>query len=263
MFFEYPNIDPVIFSIGPIALRWYSLAYVIGIAGGAYYIDQLNKKPPIFANFKAMDDLLVWGILGIILGGRLGYVLFYNGAYYLEYPLEALQIWQGGMSFHGGLMGVIAAVYFFCRKKNIPFLGVTDLCAAAAPIGLALGRVANFINGELYGRVTDARIGMVFPGGGPLPRHPSQLYEAALEGVVLFIVLYIAIRKGARHSLGMLSGLFLCGYSLARIIIEYFREPDVQLGFIFADSITMGQILSVPMFFLGLFLIYRSRFHQL
>lgn len=263
MFFSYPEIDPIIFSIGPLAIRWYSLAYVIGIAGGGMYIDYLNKKAPSYPQFKALDDLLVWAIAGIILGGRLGYVIFYNGAYYLQYPLEALQIWQGGMSFHGGLTGLTIAIFLFSRKREIPFLALTDFCAAAAPIGLAFGRVANFINGELYGRVTDAPIGMVFPHAGSLPRHPSQLYEAALEGVVLFIVLFYAAKKGARHALGLLSGLFLCGYAIARIIIEYFREPDAQLGFIFADFITMGQILSLPMLLLGLYLIHYSRTHRI
>lgn len=263
MFFSYPEIDPVLISIGPFAIRWYSLAYVVGILGGAYYVDWLNKKPPVLKNFSAMDDLIVWSIFGIILGGRLGYVLFYNAEFYLHYPLEALKVWQGGMSFHGGLAGLILAVYWFCKKKSVPFLAVTDLCAAAAPIGLALGRVANFINGELYGRVTDSPMGMVFPTGGALPRHPSQLYEAALEGVVLFLILLIVARKGARHYAGLMSGIFLIGYGVSRIIVEYFREPDAQLGFIIGDLITMGQLLSLPMCLLGIYLIIYSKKHRL
>ncbi len=263
MFLTYPEIDPVLFAIGPFAIRWYSLAYVVGIVGGAFYADYLNKQSPSFVQFKAFDDLMVWAIAGIILGGRIGYVVFYNAEFYIQHPFEALKIWQGGMSFHGGLMGVIVAVYLFSRKREVPFLAVTDLCAAAAPIGLALGRIANFINGELYGRVTDAAIGMVFPHGGALPRHPSQLYEAALEGIVLFVILYIAVKKGARHFAGMLSGLFLIGYAMARMTVEYFREPDAQLGFIIGEFITMGQLLSLPMVLLGVYLIARSKKHRL
>lgn len=259
----YPDIDPVLIAIGPFAIRWYSLAYIAGIVGGAFYVDWLNKKAPTLPEFKPFDDLMIWVIIGMILGGRLGYVFFYHAEFYLHYPLEALKLWQGGMSFHGGMTGVAIAVYLFCRKRKLPFLAVTDLCAAAAPIGLALGRVANFINGELYGRVTGAPVGMVFPYGGPLPRHPSQLYEAVLEGVVLFFILYIAAKKGARHCLGMLSGLFLCGYGVARMIVEYFREPDEQLGFIIGEFVTMGQLLSLPMVLLGIYLIIYSKTHRL
>ena len=204
---------------------------------------------------------MTWAILGTILGGRLGYVLFYNLPMYMEHPADILHIWQGGMSFHGGMLGVIIAVALYAYFQKINFLAVTDYFAAATPIGLGLGRLANFVNGELYGRVTNMPWGMVFPRGGPLPRHPSQLYEAGLEGFVLFLVLWLMIRQPQiRAKPGMISGTFLIGYALCRIIIEQFREPDAQLGFIFG-TLTMGQILSIPMILGGLWLIQNSRKH--
>lgn len=257
----YHHIDPVIFQIGSFAVRWYSLAYVTGIVLGWAIIQRLNRQPvqgaPVLMP-KAIDDMMIYAIIGIILGGRLGYVLFYKPDYYFDNPMEILHVWQGGMSFHGGLLGTIFAYYLFSRRFKLSFFAVMDLMAAVAPIGIGLGRLANFINGELYGRVTDAPLGMVFPTGGPEPRHPSQLYEATLEGLVLLILLYTLARyTRIRQYVGALSGLFLIGYSLARMTVEQFREPDVQLGFLFAH-VTMGQLLSAPMLLVGAFLIYRS-----
>lgn len=256
---SYPNIDPVLLSLGPLDIRWYSLAYVLGIILGAWYILNLNKRFTKLDQLKPFDDMLLWAILGIILGGRIGYILFYQFGYYMHYPTQIFKIWEGGMSFHGGLVGFTLAMFWYAKRQHYPFLSIMDLCAGAAPIGLFLGRIANFINGELFGRVTDASIGMVFPNGGPYPRHPSQLYEAILEGIVLFIVLFAASYSHFfKTRRGALAGLFLCGYSLARIVVEHFREPDPQLGFIVA-GITMGQLLSVPMILLGVALIFRSK----
>lgn len=257
MSIAFPNIDPVIIQLGPLAVRWYALAYVAGILLGWWYLIRLNKKDEVL-NKKALDDIIVWATLGIILGGRLGYVLFYNAEYYFTYPLEILKVWSGGMSFHGGLVGLLAAIYLLCCKEKLSFLRVMDLVACVAPIGLFFGRVANFINGELYGRVTDVAWGVVFPGGGELPRHPSQLYEALLEGLALFIimVLLIAFTK-IRKRPGALGGVFLMGYALSRSVVEFFREPDEQIGFLFHDF-TMGQLLSAPMFLIGLVMIIWS-----
>lgn len=254
----FPNIDPVLIEVGPLAIRWYSLAYVFGIVFGGFYADWLNKKPPIQKNLKVFDDFMVWAIIGIVLGGRLGYVLFYNFDYYSSHILEALKVWHGGMSFHGGFLGVIIASIIFCKKRGVNIWILFDLLACAAPIGIFLGRVANFINAELYGRVTDVSWAMVFPGGGDLPRHPSQLYEAFLEGIVLFLVLFaVANYTKLKQRIGALSGMFVAGYALSRIIIENFREPDAQIGFLFGH-ITTGQLLSFPMLIAGLGIIVYS-----
>jgi phosphatidylglycerol:prolipoprotein diacylglycerol transferase len=206
----------------------------------------------------AVDDFVTWATVGIIVGGRLGYVLFYKPGYYLYNPLEALFLWRGGMSFHGGMLGVLIAIALFARRRNIPVLALGDIIAAAAPIGLFFGRIANFINGELYGRITDSPWGMVFPHGGPLPRHPSQLYQATLEGLVLFVILAVLVhRTEIRRRQGFVGGVFLAGYAIARVIGETFREPDAHLGFIIGP-ITMGQILSLPMLLVGLYLIWSS-----
>ena len=257
---SYPHIDPVLMHLGPLAIRWYSLAYMAGILLGWWLITrEIARKPLANLSPKALDDMVAWAVVGIILGGRLGYVLFYKPAYYFEHPAQIVHVWEGGMSFHGGLIGTILAFYVFARKHNIRFFALMDLLAVAAPIGLFFGRLANFINGELYGRVTDAYVGMVFPTGGELPRHPSQLYEAALEGAVLFFVLLFLLKKTrARERTGALSGVFLIGYSFARIACEHFREPDAFLGFIYAGA-TMGQLLSLPMLALGMYLLFRSR----
>jgi phosphatidylglycerol:prolipoprotein diacylglycerol transferase len=253
----FPVIDPVAISIGPFAIRWYALAYVAGIVLGYRMVLSLCARHGQTLTQAAKDNLIVYAVLGVMLGGRVGYVLFYQSAYFFENPLEILQVWQGGMSFHGGMLGVILAFYVFARRYKIPYLSLMDKIACAAPIGLFLGRITNFINGELYGRVSDVPWAMVFPRGGPDPRHPSQIYEAALEGLMLFVLLYFVQRRtcAAQHY-GRLSGLFLVGYAIARTIAECFREPDIQIGFL-AFGITMGQVLCVPMLVLGVVLITR------
>jgi phosphatidylglycerol:prolipoprotein diacylglycerol transferase len=255
----FPNIDPVLIEIGPFALRWYALAYIAGLILGWRYVRHLAKAPPQVASSNDVDDFLVWATVGVVLGGRVGYILFYNIEYYADNPLRALEIWRGGMSFHGGMLGVILAMIMFCRRRHIPFFGFSDLVACATPIGLFLGRIANFINAELYGRPTSVPWGVIFPNGGPVPRHPSQLYQAFLEGIVLFIVLYLLWRsEWVRMRFGILSGTFLLGYGIFRIIAELFREPDLHIGFL-AFGTTMGQWLSLPMILFGAYLIFRAR----
>jgi phosphatidylglycerol:prolipoprotein diacylglycerol transferase len=254
----FPNIDPVLIEIGPFALRWYALAYIAGLILGWRYVRHLAKAPPQVASSNDVDDFLVWATVGVVLGGRLGYILFYNIEYYADNPLRALEIWRGGMSFHGGMLGVILAIIMFCRRRHIPLFGFSDLIACATPIGLFLGRIANFINAELYGRSTSVPWGVIFPNGGPVPRHPSQLYQAFLEGIVLFIVLYLLWRsEGLRMRMGLLSGAFLLSYGIFRSIAELFREPDMHIGFL-AFGTTMGQWLSLPMILLGAFLVIRA-----
>lgn len=260
MALEFPQIDPVIIQLGPLGIRWYSLAYIIGIVAGWKLIKSDMKKHPI-ANLtpSLIEDLILWAIGGIIIGGRLGYVLVYQPDHYLDHPLQILHLWEGGMSFHGGFIGFALAFFIFCRRHKISYFRLMDLMACVTPIGLCLGRLANFINGELWGRVSDAPWAMVFPHAGSLPRHPSQLYEASLEGVVLFIVLFTLLKKtNLRQRPGALCGLFVCGYALARIVCEFFREPDAQLGFLF-EGATMGQLLSAPMLLVGLFLYFRAK----
>lgn len=247
----FPEIDPVIFAIGPLAVRWYALAYIVGLVGGWGYIVWLLRRPPATMTAEAVGDFVTWAIVGVILGGRLGYVIFYNPGHFLAHPLEILALWDGGMSFHGGLAGVALAIVAFAKKRGIAVLSLADLIACAAPIGLFLGRVANFVNGELYGRPTDVPWAVAFPAGGGIGRHPSQLYEAALEGLVLFVVLLVLVRATrARWRPGLLTGVFLSGYGLARIAVEFVREPDPQLGFLFAGA-TMGQLLSLPLALAG------------
>jgi phosphatidylglycerol:prolipoprotein diacylglycerol transferase len=252
----FPDIDPVLVSIGPLAIRWYALAYIFGILLGWLYARMLIRNAALWGGPapikpEEFDDYVVWVTLGIILGGRTGYVLFYNPAHFAAHPLEILQLWSGGMSFHGGFAGCVAAVFLFARKRGISILSLGDLTCAAGPIGLFFGRLANFINGELWGRATDVPWAFVFPGGGPLPRHPSQLYEAALEGLLLFAVLAFAVRRGALRRPGLVVGLFAIVYALARSFCELFREPDAQLGFLWG-GLTMGMLLSVPLFLAGL-----------
>ncbi len=255
----FPTIDPVIIALGPIAIRWYSLAYVFGLIFGWRYMLRLAARPPGLVDRQDCDDFLLWAILGVILGGRLGYVSFYQPAYYLSNPLDILAVWRGGMSFHGGLLGVGVAVILFTRKRKIPGLAFCDVVSVAAPIGLFFGRIANFINGELFGRVTDVPGAMVFPRGGPNPRHPSQLYEATLEGLVLFAVLvFLVYRTRAMERPGTLTGASLVGYALARGAVEFVREPDAYLGFVAAGA-TMGQLLSLPLALAGLYLLWRAR----
>ena len=251
----FPSIDPVLIQIGPFAIRWYALAYIVGLVAGWRYVRRLVQRPGWQLTPLDVDDLLLYVTLGVVLGGRLGYVLFYRPGYYLSQPLEALAVWQGGMSFHGGVVGVIAAMGLFAYLRRRSFLEVGDAVVCAVPIGLFLGRIANFINGELFGRVTDVPWGMVFPHGGPEPRHPSQLYEAGLEGIALFVVLALfAWRPRDPATAGRLSGVFLIGYALARSFAELFREPDAHLGFLWA-GLTMGQLLSLPMLAVGLALV--------
>ena len=262
--FAFPAFDPVALEIGPFALRWYALAYMVGLLIGWRYCVYIGQRPPLPLSRTLFDDFLIWGALGVILGGRVGYVLFYNFADYVAHPIQVLMVWRGGMSFHGGLAGTAVAVLLYARSRKLPFFALADVVAAATPIGLFLGRIANFINGELYGRTTDVPWGVVFPApdAGPLPRHPSQLYEAALEGFLLFLVLFVLARfTGIRGRPGRLSGVFLVGYSLCRILVEFFREPDIQMGFLAAGT-TMGQWLSLPMLAIGLYLLFRRQPQQ-
>jgi phosphatidylglycerol:prolipoprotein diacylglycerol transferase len=258
----FPNIDPVAVQLGPVAIHWYALAYVVGIILGYYYISWLDRKQPKpFFTEKAKDDLMFYAVLGVLLGGRIGYILFYNLPHYLDNPADALKIWHGGMSFHGGLLGIFIAFWMYARKYKLPWLRIMDYLATATPIGLFFGRIANFVNGELYGRVTDSKWGMVFPNGGPEPRYPSQLFEAGLEGLLLFIILYIAARHtSAFQYRGRVGGIFVMGYGLARFTIEFFRQPDEQLGYL-ALGATMGQLLCVPMILFGAWLIVSAKKH--
>jgi phosphatidylglycerol:prolipoprotein diacylglycerol transferase len=247
----FPVIDPIAIEIGPIAVRWYALAYIAGLLLGWRCCVTLARRPPIFISAEKLEDLLLYATLGVVLGGRLGYVLFYKPTFFVSNPLEILMVWHGGMSFHGGFLGVVVAGLLFARCQGVPALLLADLLATAAPIGLFFGRIANFINGELFGRISDAPWAMIFPHGGPLARHPSQLYEAGLEGLVLFaIVGTVALASRARYRPGLISGLFLIGYGCARSTVELFREPDAHLGFILGP-VTMGQLLSAPMIVVG------------
>ncbi|PKI16992.1 prolipoprotein diacylglyceryl transferase [Colwellia sp. 12G3] len=259
-FLQFPVIDPIIFSIGPVSLRWYGTMYLIGFLAAMFMANKAADRSSGAWTRDQVSDLLFYGFLGVILGGRVGYVLFYQFEYFLSDPLYLFEIWQGGMSFHGGLLGVILAVFIFARKTNKSFLSVGDFVVPLVPIGLGMGRLGNFINSELWGRQTDVPWAMVFPTD-PLqvPRHPSQLYEFALEGVVLFAILYIISRK--TRSLGLASGVFLIGYGIFRSIVEFFREPDAHLGLYFS-FISKGQILSIPMILIGLFIIYWGYNHQ-
>jgi phosphatidylglycerol:prolipoprotein diacylglycerol transferase len=254
----FPTIDPVAVQIGPLAIRWYALAYIAGILLGWQYAVHLIKRPPYVMDRVAVDDFIVWVTVGIIVGGRLGYVLFYKPGYYIQNPLEIVYIWRGGMSFHGGMLGVIVAIILFARQRGISMFALGDIVSAVAPIGLFFGRIANFINGELYGRPSDVPWAMVFPHGGPEPRHPSQIYQAGLEGLLLFVILAVlAHRTELRRRPGFIGGAFLCGYAIARMIGELFREPDAHLGFIIGP-VTMGQILSLPMLLAGIWLMATS-----
>lgn len=256
---SFPNIDPIAFSVGPLQIHWYALAYLIGFMGGWMYAVFLLKRYGQASPFKPemVEDILPWCIAGVILGGRLIYCLVYNPILYLHNPLDIFKVWQGGMSFHGGLVGVLTVVFIYGRAKGVSFLRITDVAAALTPIGLFFGRLANFVNGELYGRVTSAPWGVVFPNGGPLPRHPSQLYEAILEGAILFTVLFIlARRKDTWKVAGLLSGVFMIGYGLSRFIVEFAREPDAQIGFL-PGGVTMGQLLCLPMIGIGIYIVRR------
>ncbi|MGA8899559.1 prolipoprotein diacylglyceryl transferase [Bradyrhizobium sp.] len=257
----FPVFNPVAFAIGPFVIRWYALAYIGGIVLGWIYARALIKNEKLWSGpapitLLQMDDFVLWVTIGIILGGRTGYVLFYNPLFFLHHPAEIFELWKGGMSFHGGFLGCVAAVMLFAHKNNISILSLGDITTAVGPIGLFLGRIANFINSELWGRAADPNLpwAMVFPNGGPIPRHPSQLYEAALEGIVLFTILAVMIRMGALKRPGLILGSFIAIYGIARIISEFFREPDPQLGFLWG-GLTMGMLLSLPMIVAGAIII--------
>ena len=244
-----PDIDPVAISLGPIKVHWYGLMYVIGFLALWFFASRRAKQPNSGWTAEQVSDFVFYGALGVILGGRLGYMLFYNLPHYIAHPLDVLKVWQGGMSFHGGLIGVLLAMLYFARKTGKTFFTVADFFAPWVPIGLGLGRLGNFINHELWGRTTDGPWGMVFREAGPLPRHPSQLYQVALEGLALFVILWLFARKP--RPTASVSGLFLIFYGLFRILVEFVREPDPQLGYLAFGWLTMGQVLSVPMILFG------------
>jgi len=263
----FPNIDPIAFAIGPVAIHWYGLAYVAGIMIGWYYARLIAGNDSLWPGnvspiTKAqLDDFVVWVALGVVLGGRIGYILFYDMPAIIESPIRAIQIWNGGMSFHGGLAGTTIAMIIFAKRNKIPLWNLFDIVAAVVPVGLFFGRIANFINGELWGRLTDVPWAVVFPTGGPFARHPSQLYEAGLEGIVLVLVLAALIYgMKALKTPGFVAGVFVCGYALSRIFVEFFREPDAQLGYLLGTNwLTMGMVLSSPMILLGLWAMIRAR----
>ena len=254
----HPNFDPVAFSIGPLSVHWYGVMYVLSFFSAYCLCNYRIKKYSSIINSKwdsnVVSDLIFYSALGAVLGGRLGYVLFYKFGYYLSNPLEVFFVNQGGMSFHGGLIGVIVAMVLFALKMELTFWEVSDFAAIVTPIGLFFGRMGNFVNQELWGKTTEVPWGMVFTNGGPLPRHPSMLYEAFLEGLVLLFVLYWVARK--KRPLGLLSGLFLIGYSVSRILVELVRVPDQHLQYLLFDWVTMGQILSLPMMIFGFLLVF-------
>lgn len=245
---QLPSIDPVIVQLGPFALRWYGVMYLLGFFIGYLVIRHLADKRQLPLNRDGQSDLLFYCVLGVILGGRLGYVLFYNAGYYLQHPLQIFSVWEGGMSFHGGLLGVVVAALLFSWRRKLPVLLLGDILVTASALGLGLGRLGNFINGELWGRVTTVPWGMVFPAAGPEPRHPSQLYEAILEGLVLFVILWWLHHRKASHGVPFFSFFLL--YGSFRFVIEFFRQPDAHLGFLWAGA-TMGQMLCLPMILVG------------
>jgi phosphatidylglycerol:prolipoprotein diacylglycerol transferase len=276
----FPAIDPVAVSLGPFAIRWYALAYIVGLIIGWRYCLILADRSPRLVARKEIDDFLVWATLGVVLGGRVGFILFYNLPFYLDHPLQMLELWHGGMSFHGGALGVTIAIIVFCRQRGLSIFALSDIVIEAIPIGLFFGRIANFINGELWGRMTEVGWGIIYPGGAVrpdqvppnllgvcqsvtfadgsagfnCPRHPSELYEAACEGILLFLLLLYFEHRGTRRRPGAETGVFLIGYAIARMSGELFRQPDVQLGFLFHIGelgVTMGQLLSVPVLLAG------------
>lgn len=255
MAIPFPQIDPVMVHLGPWPVRWYGVAYAVGILGAWAYLAWLIKRFPAYLSPQKLGEIITPLIIGIIVGGRLGFVLFYQTEYYLAHPIDIIKVWQGGMAFHGGLIGAIFGIAWFARQQNLPWLSVTDVMACGTPIGLFLGRLANFINGEHFGRPTEMPWGVIFPHGGPWPRHPSQIYEALTEGLCLLILLGLAWRTSWRQRPGRISGLFLVGYALARIGCELFRTPDGWVNLYFTH-VTMGQALSIPMMILGVYLIY-------
>jgi len=260
---QFPHIDPVFLRIGPLAFRWYGLMYILGFAVGYFFILAGVRRRNVSLTKDDVADFIFVLALGVIIGGRSGYILFYNLSYYLANPVKVFYVWEGGMSFHGGLTGAILAALYFVRKKGIDFFVIADITIIAAPLAIALGRLGNFINGELYGRVTTMPWGIIFPGGGDLPRHPSQLYEAFLEGPVTFVILWLLARK--ERPAGVILWSFIALYGFFRFFVEFFREPDVQLGYVYS-WLSMGQLLSFPMGLFGLVMIWvtyrRSRNKQ-
>ncbi len=246
----YPQIDPVAFSLGPLHVHWYGLMYLIGFVGAWIFGTYRARKPGATLTSTQVADFIFYGALGTIIGGRVGYMLFYDFTNFIHNPLSLFAVWDGGMSFHGGLLGVIIALLIFARKIKKSFFTVGDFIAPLVPIGLGAGRLGNFINGELWGRVTTMPWGMVYPQAGPLPRHPSELYELLLEGVLLFTILWWYSAKPRPHA--AVSGLFLIIYACFRFFLEFFRQPDAQLGFIAWGWLTQGQLLSIPMLIVGL-----------
>ncbi len=257
----FPNFNPVAVHLGPFSIRWYALAYIAALLIGWRLLNRLVRESPAVATAVQVDDFLSWATLGVVLGGRLGYVLFYQPGYYFTHPQMIVAVWDGGMSFHGGLIGVSVAIIWFCRRSGLDLLGFADRLAVTVPIGLFLGRIANFINGELWGRPAPHwwPLAVIYPRAGPIPRYPSELYEALLEGVILFTVLYrLSRNETLRQRAGFLTGSFLLGYAIARIIGECFRQPDWFLGYLVL-GVTMGQLLSLPLIPLGIWLIATSR----
>lgn len=260
----FPAIDPVLIEVGPFAIRWYALAYIAGILLAWWYMKRLVRADRLWGATPRpvpadIDDFVFWATIGIILGGRIGYVLFYNLDYFVQNPWEIPVVWSGGMSFHGGFMGVVIAMVLFARARGLAMWTMFDLAGAAAPFGLFFGRLANFVNGELWGRPADVPWAVVFPFAGPEPRHPSQLYEAGLEGIVLFLVLrFVTHRLKGLERPGLTAGTFAAGYGLARIVSEFFRMPDIQIGFL-AGGLTMGMLLSIPMVAAGIAAILWAR----
>lgn len=251
---NFPDIDPVFLRLGPLEFRWYGLMYLLAFSCAYFIIKAATRRRAIPLTNDDLGDMIFTVALGIVLGGRLGYILFYNLPFYLAEPLKIFAIWEGGMSFHGGLIGSVLGGIIYCRRKKLDFMTMSDIAALTAPVGLMFGRIGNFINGELYGRVTDLSWGVVFPGGGDLPRHPSQLYEAFLEGPLTLLVVWIAWKKN--RPAGTVLWCFIACYGLFRSLVELVREPDQQLG-LFGGVISMGQILSLPMFLLGMVMILR------
>ena len=259
----FPVIDPVLVEIGPFPIRWYGLAYVAGLLLGWLYARALVKRETLWGGARhpsaqSLDDLLVYCALGVIIGGRLGNVLFYDFGYYLTNPLKIFAVWEGGMAFHGGLIGACIAIWLFARREKAPLLSVTDICASVVPIGIFFGRLANFIKPEMWGRPSDVSWAMIFPDAGPLARHPSQLYEAGLEGLLLLVLLALAVRAGALARPGLVTGLFGAGYALARTFSEIYREPDPRSEAIGNGDFTMGMALSAPLLLIGGWLIIRA-----
>lgn len=253
---HYPKFEPVILSIGPLKVHWYGLMYILGF-GLAWWLANYRAKQTHGQWTKnQIEDLIFYSALGVIIGGRVGYILFYDFFDFLAQPLTLFQVWKGGMSFHGGLLGVLISLSVYCQKHQKKFFEVTDFIAPLVPLGLAAGRIGNFINGELWGRATNVPWAMIFPTGGPIPRHPSQLYEFVAEGILLFTVLWLYSAKKKPYK--AVSGLFLVGYSIARFTCEFFRQPDAQLDYIAFNWLTMGQLLCVPMFVIGLFILFSA-----